>query len=60
MSICRMRCSQSVVMKYGMRNWPDKTRLRRSCNVEPSKGKAPQTNTYKTTPKLYNVQYLKI
>ena len=54
MSICRIRCSQSVVIKYGIRNIPDKTRLRRSWRVVPSNGKAPQTNTYKTTPKLCN------
>lgn len=41
-----------VDMKKGMRNLPLRTRARRFCRVLPSKGKAPQTNTYKTTPKL--------
>lgn len=54
MSMCLIRCSQSVVIKYGIRKIPDKTRPRRSWRVEPSKGKAPQTSTYRTTPKLYN------
>jgi hypothetical protein len=38
------------LMKNGIRNRPDKTLSRRDCKVEPSKGNAPQTNTYSTTP----------
>lgn len=41
-----------VDMKKGMRNLPLRTRARKFCRVLPSKGNAPQTNTYKTTPKL--------
>lgn len=37
-------------IKKGIRKRPDKTRSRNDCNVDPSKGKAPQTRTYKTTP----------
>lgn len=40
-------------IKNGIRNLPETTILRRSCNVVPSNGKAPQTKTYKTTPKLH-------
>lgn len=40
-------------MKNGIRNLPETTILLRSCNVVPSNGKAPQTKTYKTTPKLH-------
>lgn len=39
-------------MKKGIRNFPATTIERKSCKVLPSKGKAPQTKTYKTTPKL--------
>lgn len=39
-----------VDIKNGMRNRPDSTRSRSDCNVEPSNGSAPQTNTYSTTP----------
>lgn len=38
------------LMKNGIRNRPDNTRSRSDCNVDPSKGNAPQTSTYKTTP----------
>lgn len=40
-------------MKYGIRNFPSITTFLKACNVGPSKGKEPHTNTYKTTPKLY-------
>lgn len=40
-------------MKKGMRNLPLRTRARKFCRVLPSKGRAPHTNTYNTTPKLY-------
>lgn len=39
-------------IKNGIRNLPDTTIVRKSCNVAPSNGNEPQTNTYKTTPKL--------
>lgn len=42
-----------VDMKKGMRNLPLRTRARKFCRVLPSKGRAPHTNTYNTTPKLY-------
>lgn len=41
-----------VLMKYGIRNLPDKTLSLNECNVLPSNGRAPHTNTYKTTPML--------
>ena len=41
-------------MKNGILNFPDITTDRRSCIVAPSNGSAPQTNTYKTTPRLCN------
>lgn len=41
-----------VDMKNGMRNFPLSTRARRFCSVLPSKGRAPQTSTYRTTPRL--------
>lgn len=37
-------------MKKGIRNRPDNTLSRSDCNVDPSNGNAPQTNTYSTTP----------
>jgi hypothetical protein len=37
-------------MKNGILNLPDSTRSRNDCNVDPSKGSAPQTSTYNTTP----------
>lgn len=40
-------------MKKGMRNFPLSTRALRFWRVLPSKGKAPHTRTYSTTPKLY-------
>lgn len=39
-------------IKNGIRNLPATTMLRRSCNVAPSKGNAPHTRTYSTTPRL--------
>lgn len=42
-----------VDMKKGMRNLPLRTRALKFCRVLPSKGRAPQTSTYRTTPKLY-------
>lgn len=39
-------------MKKGMRNLPLRTRARKFCRVLPSKGRAPHTSTYNTTPKL--------
>lgn len=42
-----------VDMKKGIRNLPLRTRARKFCRVLPSNGKAPHTNTYNTTPKLY-------
>lgn len=39
-------------MKKGILNFPEITTDRSSCIVGPSNGKAPQTNTYNTTPKL--------
>lgn len=36
-----------------MRNFPLRTRARKFCRVLPSKGRAPHTSTYNTTPKLY-------
>lgn len=39
-------------MKKGIRNFPLRTRARKFCRVLPSKGRAPHTNTYNTTPKL--------
>ena len=41
-------------MKNGIRKRPDKTLSRRDCKVDPSKGSAPQTRTYNTTPSDYN------
>lgn len=41
-----------VDIKKGTLNRPSRTRDRRSCNVLPSNGNAPQTNTYNTTPRL--------
>ncbi len=41
-----------VDIKKGMRNRPDNTRSRRVCRLWPSKGRAPHTNTYSTTPRL--------
>lgn len=41
------------LIKNGIRKRPDKTLSRKDCNVDPSKGKAPQTRTYKTTPSDY-------
>lgn len=41
-----------VDMKKGMRNLPLSTRARRFCRVLPSKGRAPHTSTYSTTPRL--------
>ena len=38
------------LMKKGILNLPDNTLSRNDCNVDPSKGNAPQTRTYKTTP----------
>lgn len=40
-------------MKNGILNLPDNTRSRNDCNVDPSKGNAPHTRTYKTTPSDY-------
>lgn len=37
-------------MKNGIRKRPDRTRSRSDCSVEPSKGNAPHTRTYSTTP----------
>lgn len=42
-----------VDMKKGIRNLPLRTRARKFCRVLPSNGRAPHTNTYNTTPKLY-------
>lgn len=39
-------------MKYGTRNIPERTLARRTFRMLPSNGREPQTNTYKTTPKL--------
>ena len=39
-------------MKNGILNLPDKTLSLRDCKEAPSNGSAPQTKTYKTTPKL--------
>ena len=39
-----------------MRNRPDRTRSRNACNVAPSNGRAPQTRTYNTTPKLWSTE----
>ena len=47
-------------MKNGIRNRPDKTLSRKDCNVEPSKGNAPQTNTYNTTPSDFKEKYVKV
>lgn len=44
--------SKPCDMKNGMRNLPATTMERRSCSVFPSNGNAPQTRTYKTTPRL--------
>lgn len=41
-------------IKNGILNFPEITTERSSCIVGPSNGNAPQTNTYKTTPRLYN------
>lgn len=41
-----------VDMKKGMRNLPLSTLARRFCSVLPSKGRAPHTSTYSTTPRL--------
>lgn len=45
-------CASPVDMKNGMRNFPLSTLARRFCSVLPSKGRAPQTSTYSTTPRL--------
>lgn len=37
-------------IKNGIRNRPESTRSRSDCSVDPSKGNAPQTSTYSTTP----------
>lgn len=39
-------------IKYGILNLPSITTFLSACNVAPSNGKEPHTNTYKTTPKL--------
>lgn len=39
-------------IKYGIRNRPETTMLLSACRVAPSKGSAPHTRTYRTTPKL--------
>lgn len=44
-------CSPELI-KYGILKRPLRTLSRRLWRVEPSNGKAPQTNTYSTTPKL--------
>jgi len=58
--MCKQRCDPEhcrhtalpVDMKNGMRNFPLSTLARRFCSVLPSKGRAPQTSTYSTTPRL--------
>lgn len=39
-------------MKYGMRNRPSSTLCLRVGKLGPSKGREPQTRTYRTTPRL--------
>lgn len=39
-------------IKNGILNFPEITTERNNCIVGPSNGNAPQTNTYKTTPRL--------
>ena len=41
-------------MKKGILNLPDKTLSLRDCKEAPSKGSAPQTRTYNTTPRLWH------
>lgn len=41
-----------VDMKNGTRNFPESTLDLRLCSELPSNGKAPQTSTYSTTPRL--------
>ena len=41
-------------MKKGILNLPASTRSRSDWRLEPSKGRAPQTSTYSTTPRLCN------
>ena len=41
-------------MKNGILNFPEMTTDLSNCIVGPSNGKAPHTNTYKTTPRLCN------
>ena len=43
-----------VDMKKGTLYFPLSIRSRKLCNVLPSKGSAPHTNTYSTTPRLWN------
>lgn len=39
-------------IKNGILNFPETTTDLNNCIVGPSNGRAPQTNTYKTTPRL--------
>ena len=41
-------------MKKGILNLPASTRSRSDWRLEPSKGRAPHTSTYSTTPRLCN------
>ena len=42
-------------MKNGILNLPDSTLSLSNCKVDPSNGKAPQTSTYSTTPRLWKL-----
>lgn len=52
----RYKCSPAD-MKKGIRNLPLITLSRKDCNVVPSKGRAPHTSTYKTTPILWKKKF---
>ena len=43
-------------MKYGIRNFPDKTFALKACKVLASNGKQPQTKTNNSTPKLWKIK----
>ena len=45
-------------MKNGTRNFPERILALSMCRVLPSNGRAPHTNTYNTTPKLWKKKEL--
>ena len=47
-------------MKNGILNLPESTRSLRDWRLDPSKGRAPHTSTYSTTPRLWKVLKVEI